>query len=100
MSKTIGPVLATGTLTIVNGTIFNNRPMDWRVPIATGLAAVGFSLAERVWEEGAVILAWTAFLTVLLARTDPHTPSPVESAISWFNSGKSNPGTSAKGMNA
>jgi hypothetical protein len=98
MSKTIGPVLAIGTMTIINGSIFHNRPMDWRVPIATGLAAVGFSLAERVWEQGAVILAWTAFLTVLLARTDPNTPSPIESAISWFNNGNS--GNSGKGMNA
>lgn len=98
MSKTIGPVLATGAMTIVNGTIFHNRPMDWRVPIATGLAAVGFSLAERVWEKGAMILAWTAFLTVLLARTDPNTPSPVESAISWFNQGSS--GNGGKGSQA
>lgn len=87
MSGTTGPILATGALTIVNGSIFHDKPMDWRVPIATGLAAIGFSLAERVWPKGITILAWTAFLTVLLSRTDPNTPSPVESAIDWFNSG-------------
>jgi hypothetical protein len=43
MSRTIGPVLATGALTIANQTVFNGKPMDWRVPIATGLAAIGFS---------------------------------------------------------
>lgn len=88
MSGTTGPVLATGALTIVNATIFNDEPMDWRIPIATGLAAIGFSLAEKVWPKGVTILAWTAFLTVLLTRTDPNTPSPIESAVDWFNSGK------------
>jgi hypothetical protein len=87
MSRTIGPILATGALTIANTTVFNNKPMDWRVPIATGLAAVGFSLIERPAPELAVILAWTTFLTVLLTRTDPNVPSPVESAAAWWKKG-------------
>lgn len=85
MSRTTGPILAVGAVTIVNGTVFHAQPMDWRVPIATGLAAVGFSLAERVWPEGAVILAWTSIVTVLLTRTNPNVPSPTESALSWWN---------------
>jgi hypothetical protein len=85
MSKTTGPVLALGLITIANRTVFNDQPMDWRVPIATGLAAVGFNFAERVWPDGAVILAWTALLTVLLTRTDPKVPSPTESALTWWN---------------
>lgn len=86
MSKTTGVVLAIGGVTVVNETVFHGQPMDWRVPIATGLAAVGFSLAERVWPQGAEILAWTALLTVLLTRTDPKVPSPTESALSWWDS--------------
>lgn len=85
MSKTTGPILATGALTIVNQTIFHGKAMDWRVPLATGLAAVGFSLAERVWEEGTEILAWTVLITVLLTRTDPSIPSPTESALAWWD---------------
>lgn len=88
MSKTIGPILATGTLTVLNNTVFHNQPMDWRVPIATALAAVGFSLAERVWPKGAEILAWTTLLTVLLTRTQADVPSPTESAITWWNASK------------
>jgi hypothetical protein len=87
MSRTIGPVLATGALTIANQTVFNGKPMDWRVPIATGLAAIGFSLIERPAPELAVILAWTTFLTVLLTRTNPTVPSPVESAVAWWKKG-------------
>lgn len=85
MSKTTGPVLATGMITIVNQTVFNRQPMDWRVPIATGLAAIGFSLAERAWPQGAQIFAWTGLLTVLLTRINPKVPSPVESAVAFYN---------------
>jgi hypothetical protein len=87
MSRTTGPILATGALTIANQTIFNDEPMDWRVPVATGLAAIGFSLAERLWPKGAVIFAWGTFATVLLSRTQPDVPSPVESALSWWDKG-------------
>lgn len=85
VSKTTGVVLATGGITVVNQTVFHGQPMDWRVPVATGLAAVGFSLAERAWPQGAQILAWSMLLTILLARTDPNVPSPTESAVAWFN---------------
>jgi len=85
VSKTTGPVLAMGAITVVNNTVFHDQPMDWRVPIATGLAAIGFSLAERAWAQGAELLAWTALLTVLLSRTNPKVPSPVESAVAWYN---------------
>jgi hypothetical protein len=87
MSQTTGIILATGAMTLVNASLFHGEPIDWRVPAATGLAAVGFSLAERVYPQGAVLLAWTTFLTVLLTRTDPKIPSPTESALSWWNQG-------------
>lgn len=89
MSKTTGPILALGAVTIANKTVFNDEPMDWRIPIATGLLAVGASLGERAFPDGAQILAWTALLATLVTRLDPKTPSPVESALSWWRqSGK------------
>jgi hypothetical protein len=86
-SKTIGPILATGAATVVNRSVFHGQPIDWRVPIATGLAAVGFDLFERVAPKVAQVLAWTTFLTVLLTRTDPSIPSPTESALTWWKKG-------------
>jgi len=74
--------------------------MDWRVPVATGLAAMGFGLAERVWPKGAAILAWTVFGTVLLTRTQPNVPSPVESALSWWNKSGGSGGGGSKGSAA
>lgn len=88
MSMTTGPVLATGAITIVNRTVFNGEPMDWRVPIATGFLVIAFSGAERVWPQGAQILAWTGLVTLLLTRIDPDVPSPVESAVNWWQEGK------------
>lgn len=86
MSKSIGPILATGLLSTVNRTVFNSEPMDWRILPATGLAAVGFSLVEKAWPTGAVLLAWTAFTTVLLTRIN-NEKSPVENALTWWNAG-------------
>lgn len=88
MSRTVGPILATGALTIVNQTVFHDKRMDWRIPIATGLATIGFGLVERATPQLAVVLAWTTLLTVLLTRTDPTIPSPVESAAEWWKKGQ------------
>jgi hypothetical protein len=87
MSTTVGPVLAMGAITIANRSVFHDEPMNWKIPVATALAAVGFSLFERVSSDLAHIVAWTALLTVLLTRTDPNVPSPVESAVKWYEKG-------------
>lgn len=85
MAQTTGPVLALGAITVVNRTIFNDKSMDWRIPIATGLAAVVFIGAEKLWAEGATALAWTAVVAVCLTRIDPGIPSPAESALRWWD---------------
>lgn len=87
MSRTTGVVLATGGLVIANETVFHSRPMDWRVPVATGLTAMAFTLAERAWPTGAELLAWTAFITVLFTRSKPNVPAPAESALTWWQKG-------------
>lgn len=80
MARSTGPILAVGAITVANRTVVHGQPMDWRVPIATGLAAGVLALIERGWEDGAVGLAWLALVTVLFVRVEPNTPSPVESA--------------------
>lgn len=87
MSQTTGIIVATGAITMANQSIFHNEPVDWRIAIATGFAAMAFSAAERVWSPGAVMLAWTGMATVLLTRTNPRVPSPVESAFTWWEEG-------------
>lgn len=88
MARSTGVILAIGGITIVNRTILNNQPMDWRIPIATGLAAGAFTLLEKGWEDGAVGLAWLALVTTLFVRLDKNVPTPVESFESFWSGSK------------
>jgi hypothetical protein len=88
MAASTGPILAVGAITLANRVVFNDRPMDWRVPIGTGIAAVLFAGAERAVGRSAVTLAYVALVTVVFARVDPSVPSPAESALTWFNERK------------
>lgn len=85
MAASTGPVLAIGGITLANRVIFNDKPMDWKVPVATAMAALLFAGAERAVGRGAVSVAYLALITAVLARVDPSVPSPAESALRWFN---------------
>lgn len=88
MAASTGPVLAIGAITVTNRTVFNGMPMDWRIPIATGLAALVLAGAETI--VGPAIprgVALVALVAVCLTRIDPAVPSPAESAINWWNKG-------------
>lgn len=85
MAASTGPVLAVGVITMANRVVFNDRPMDWKVPIGTAMAAVLFAGAERAVGRSAVAMAYLALVTVVFARVDPSVPSPAESALRWFN---------------
>lgn len=85
MAESTGPILAVGALTVANRTVFNDEPMDWKVPIATAIAAVLFAGAEQVAPRVAKGLAYLALVSVVFVRVDPAVPSPAESALKWFN---------------
>jgi hypothetical protein len=88
MAASTGPVLAVGAITVANRTIFNDEDMDWKVPIATAIAAVLFAGAERAVGKTAVYVAYLALITVVFVPTDPKVPSPAESALKWFDERK------------
>jgi hypothetical protein len=85
VARSTGVILAIGGITLANESIFHGKPIDWRIPVATGLAAGVFALAEKGWEDGAVGVAWLALITVLMVRLNPPTPAPIESALAWWN---------------
>ena len=87
MSRSVGPILAVGGVTLFNQSVLNGKEIDWRIPVATGFAAMAFSLLEKVNETLTVGVAWVALLTVLLARIDPKTPAPVETLLKYWNRG-------------
>lgn len=85
MAASTGPILAVGAITVANRVVFNDQPMDWKVPIATAMAGALFAGAERAVGRAAVGVAYLALITVMFARVDPAVPSPAESALRWFN---------------
>lgn len=87
MARSTGPILAVGAITVVNNTVINGQPIDWRVPVATGLAAAALAFGERISEPLAVGVAWIALVAVLFTRLDPRVPSPAESLVRWWNAG-------------
>lgn len=84
MAASTGPILAIGAITLANQSVFNDKPVDWKVPVATAMAALLFSGAEKAFGRPAVWVAYLGLITVTLARVDPKNPSPAESALSWF----------------
>ncbi|SEF12909.1 hypothetical protein SAMN05216489_09987 [Streptomyces sp. 3213] len=85
MAKTTGVILAIGAITVANRVVFNGKDMDWRIPVATGLASMTFAALEKVNQEAALSLSYMALISVLLTRIDPKVPSPTESALDWWN---------------
>lgn len=85
MAQSTGPMLAVGAITVGNAVIFNGKDIDWRVPIATGVAAGGLALLERLSPELAMGLAWTALITVLFVPVPNDVNAPLASAARWLN---------------
>lgn len=87
MAQTTGPVLAIGAITMVNQSILHDEPVDWRVPIATGVAAGFFALLEKPFPEAAKMLAYAALVTIMVSRID-GVESPTESFLDWWEGRK------------
>lgn len=87
MAQTTGPILAMGAVTLTNAVIVHGRPMDWRIPIATGFTAGLFALLEKGAPGFAKGLAWLAFAAVLMVRVQPDVPTPAETIVAYWESG-------------
>lgn len=86
MATTTGPVLAIGAITALNQSVLHDKPFDWRIPVATGVAAGFFALIEKGAPEAARMAAYAALLTILFTRIN-DVASPTESFLSWWNAG-------------
>jgi hypothetical protein len=81
--RSTGPLLAVGAVTVANQSIIGNDPIDWKVPIATGVAIGAFALLEKALPELAVGLSWLALVSVLFVRINGK-PSPTENLLKWW----------------
>lgn len=85
--KSTGPILAVGAVTLTRQVIVDEEPIDWRIPVATGVAAVAFAGFEKLTGPFAVGVAWLALFTVTFVRVDPARPAPVEALMKKWNEG-------------
>lgn len=93
MSRSTGPILAVGAITVFNDTVIHGLKFEneARIIVGTAIAAGGLTLLEKVSEPLAVGLAWVALVTMLLVRVNPNVPSPVESFNAWYNETSATP---------
>lgn len=88
MAGSTGPILAIGAITVANQSLVNDAPIDWRVPIGAGLAALAFGGLESAAPAYSGVItkvAWIALITALFARTKAGVPAPMESFADWYN---------------
>lgn len=85
MPATTGPILAMGTITLVNSSFVHNKPIDWRIPIATGLGTIIFAGLEKVNSDFFKAITYLGLVTILFSRTQKNVPSPTESMLDWWN---------------
>jgi hypothetical protein len=88
MAASTGPVLAMGAITMINENVLHNQPVNWKIPVATGVLAGVMALLEHVSEPLATGLVWIGIAAVLLTRVNPKVPSPTESFATWWSTGK------------
>ena len=79
MAQSTGPILAIGGITVFNEVVLHTQPFNWKVPIATGIAALAFAGLEKVSSELAVGLAYVGLVAILFTRVNPAVPAPAES---------------------
>jgi len=79
MAKSTGVVLAVGAISFGNQ-LFANHELDFKIPVATAVAAVLLAGLEHVSQPLAVGIAWISLLTISLTRVNGK-PSPAENLI-------------------
>lgn len=87
MATSTGPILGVGAITITADVIFQGKPLDWRIPIATGVAVVAFAGLEKFIGPVAGALAWAALVTSLFVPRPGSQDPPITAAAKFFNQG-------------
>lgn len=87
MSRSTGPILATGAITWSNQVLLGEDlstderfTQSARIGVATGMLAGLFYLLEKIGGDLATGLAWVALTTSLIVRFN-NKPTPLERAL-------------------
>jgi hypothetical protein len=76
MAQSTGIIIAAGGISFGNKWLLEHKDPDFKILLATGVAAVMLAGAEHISTEIAVGIAWIALITTLLAPVG-STNSPV-----------------------
>jgi hypothetical protein len=86
MAQSTGIILAVGTISFGNQLLINHE-LDFKIPVATAVAAIILSGVEKVSAPLAVGIAYIALVTISLTRVNGKA-SPAENLINYTGIGK------------
>jgi hypothetical protein len=86
MAQSTGIILAVGSISFGNQ-LFINHDLDFKIPVATAVAAVILAGVEHVSAPLATGIAWIALITISLTRVNGKA-SPAENLINFTGIGK------------
>lgn len=66
MAASTGPVLMIGAVTFANRSILHDAPVDWKLPLSTGLLALLAAGLEHINSPAVVGVAWIALVATLI----------------------------------
>jgi hypothetical protein len=84
MADSTAPILLTGGTTLLSDYI-NGKGVDYRVAMATGIAAVVFGVAEKADRQAVVGVAWIALVASLIIPRANGTPGPLQTFLTAWN---------------
>jgi hypothetical protein len=81
--RSTGPILAAGAISLANHSLLNSEPINWKIPVATGIAAIMVGGIEKIWPEGGLAMGAMLLVAVLFVPVG-NKPSPIENLVSFL----------------
>lgn len=73
MAESTGPILAAGGIVLADQVLLKGEAVDWKIPIATGIAIGMFALIEPAAPDAVKWLSWLVLVGALLGK-DGNSP--------------------------
>jgi hypothetical protein len=83
MAASTAPILAATAITVINHSVFNAHPLDWKVPLAGALAAAAFAGGEAALGRPVVLLSYLVVVGTLIATHPNSDPSFLDNLTKW-----------------
>lgn len=88
MADSTAPLLLAGGATMLSDYL-NDKGVEWRVALATGIACGVFALGEEANRPLVVGAAWLALIASLITPRANGTPGPAQTFLAaWNRTGK------------